>query len=124
MSEINATQRKNAELAREYLEWQRYKRNRFRETMFIYTEVIEKLLRWIGDAPLATVTVNALEAFVTLRPLRCEPVAKLGMRCEEQLLRCDAPLFLCQAREGADERTPEVKLRERQLKGDVVWVSE
>lgn len=60
--------RRNAALAREYLDWQR-KRNRARETLFIYTDTLNKVLAWIGSTPLAAVSTRTLEQFVE-RPRR------------------------------------------------------
>ncbi len=54
---------RNAALAREYLEWQR-RRNRSTETLFIYTDVLSKLLAWIGETPIAAVSTSTLEAFL------------------------------------------------------------
>jgi hypothetical protein len=38
-----STIQRNAEMANEYLSWQRHTRNRSRETLFIHTDVIQKL---------------------------------------------------------------------------------
>ena len=60
---------RNTALAREYLEWQR-KRNRARETIYIYTQVLQKLLDWIDDTPLGAAHISALESFVDRPRLR------------------------------------------------------
>lgn len=59
-------------MARDYLEWQK-RRNRARETMFIYTDVVQKYLRWIGDTPLAAVPIGTVEAFIERPRLRRRP---------------------------------------------------
>lgn len=41
--------------------------------MFIYTEVTEKLLRWVGDTPFATVSINQLEALIERPRVRRRP---------------------------------------------------
>ena len=71
VAQYEAVQR-NAEMARDYLEWQR-RRNRARETMFIYTDVVQKFLRWIGDTPLAAVPIGTVEAFIERPRLRRRP---------------------------------------------------
>lgn len=64
--------RRNAEMVREYLEWQK-RRNRSRETIFIYTDVVQKFLGWIGDTPLAAVPIQTVEAFIERPRLRRRP---------------------------------------------------
>jgi hypothetical protein len=39
----------------------------------IYTEVTEKLLRWVGDTPFATVSINQLEALIERPRVRRRP---------------------------------------------------
>ena len=71
VAQYEAVQR-NAEMARDYLEWQK-RRNRARETMFIYTDVVQKFLQWIGDTPLAAVPIGTVEAFIERPRLRRRP---------------------------------------------------
>lgn len=68
----STTQTRNVAHAAEYLDWQR-KRNRSRETLFIYTDVLNKLLSWIGDTPLATVSPRMLEGFIDRPRARRRP---------------------------------------------------
>ncbi len=56
-------QQRNLALATEYLEWQR-KRNRSAETLYAYTDVLHKMVSWMGETPSATVPTRMLEAFV------------------------------------------------------------
>lgn len=73
----SSSQQANTALATEYLEWQR-KRNRSRETVFIYTDVLTKLLAWIGSTPLATVSTRTLEGFVERPRARRQPAHARG----------------------------------------------
>jgi integrase/recombinase XerD len=63
---------RNAAFAAEYLEWQR-KRNRSRETLVAYTDVLNKLLVWLGETPLATASTRQLEGFVERPRARRRP---------------------------------------------------
>lgn len=56
-------QQRNLALATEYLGWQR-KRNRSAETIYAYTDVLHKMVSWLGETPLATVPTRMLEAFI------------------------------------------------------------
>lgn len=64
--------RRNTEWTREYLDWQR-RRNRAKETLFIYTDVLNKFLAWIGDSPLTTVSTRTMEEFIDRPRLRRRP---------------------------------------------------
>jgi integrase len=70
---------RNPDMAREYLAW-RHRRNRARETMFIYTDVIQKLLVWIGDTPLAAVSTTSLEDFIERPRVRRRPEHVRGQK--------------------------------------------
>lgn len=74
-------QQANTALAAEYLDWQR-KRNRSRETVFVYTDVLTKLLAWIGSIPLATVSTRTLEGFVERPRARRRPAHARGQVIE------------------------------------------
>lgn len=74
-------QTRNAAFAVEYLEWQR-KRNRTRETLFIYTDVLNKLTVWLGETPLATANVSMLEGFVNRPRKRRRPHHATGQMIE------------------------------------------
>jgi site-specific recombinase XerD len=77
---MSDARRRNAEMAREYLAWQRHRRNRARETMFIYTDVIQKLLLWIGDTPLAAASTTTLEDFIERPRVRRRPEHVRGQK--------------------------------------------
>jgi len=74
-------QTRNAGYATEFLEWQR-KRNRARETLFIYTDVLTKLLAWLGETPLATASTRTLEGFVDRPRKRRRPHHASGQLIE------------------------------------------
>jgi integrase/recombinase XerC len=80
MVEQNSAAERNAEMAREYLDWQRHTRNRARETMFVYTDVLSKLLTWIGGTPLAAVSTRSLEEFIERPRVRRRPEHVRGER--------------------------------------------
>src|SRR4051794_3078085 len=64
---------RNAEFVRDFLAWQRHSRGRSRETLFIYTDVLQKLLDFIGSTPLVSVSVSTLESFVNRPRVRRQP---------------------------------------------------
>ena len=59
----NPIQQANTARTVEYLEWQR-RRNRSPETLFIYGDVLAKLMVWLGETPLAVAPVKVLEGFI------------------------------------------------------------
>jgi integrase/recombinase XerD len=72
---MNASQvqRHNAALVTEYLTWQRDRRNRSPQTIYVYTDTLDKFLRWIGGTPLAVVGLGTMESFVDRPRIRRRP---------------------------------------------------
>jgi len=74
-------QTRNTAYAAEFLEWQR-KRNRSHETLFIYTDVLSKLMVWLGETPLATASTRMLEGYVDRPRKRRRPHHAPGQMTE------------------------------------------
>ncbi len=77
----STTADRNTALAVEFLAWQQ-KRNRAYNTLVVYTDVLNKLLAWIGDTPLAVVSTTTLERFVERPRARRRPAHARGQVIE------------------------------------------